>query len=204
MTDRVQLRSWSGLAAIAVIAGCSRSPARFYPPKYDSKTLGEQAVAKLDANGDHLLDSKELAASPALSADLKKLDKNGDDQLSAEEIGAKVEEWTAGKLGAVSIVCSVTRGGPDASNIQVKFVPESYMGDVVKMGTGVTNSQGSTAITAEGEKRKSTMHCGYYRVEISSIQNGKETVPAKYNVNSVLGAEVRPKLEVPFVFDISK
>jgi len=204
MADRVQLRSWSGLAAIVVIAGCSRSPARFYPPKYDAKELGDQAVAKLDANGDHLLDAKELAASPALLDDLKKLDKNGDQKLSTEEIGSKVDEWTAGKVGAVSLVCSVIRGGGPAANVQVKFVPESYMGDVIKAGTGVTDERGSTPITAEGQKRTGMMQCGYYRVELSSIQNGKETIPAKFNSQTTLGIEVRQKREVPFVFEITK
>jgi hypothetical protein len=204
MADRVRLRSWPGLAAVLLTIGCSRTPARVYPPKYDAKALGEQAIAKLDANGDHLLDAQELAASPALLADLKKLDKNGDQKLSVEEIGAKIDEWTVGNVGAVGAICWITRAGQPVANVQVKFIPESYLGDVVKLGSGVTDSQGGAEMTAEGQKSIGVMQCGYYRVELSQPQGGRETLPAKYNTNSILSADVRPNRRDPIAFDISQ
>lgn len=204
MIEHTSLQSWAVVAAIALTAGCSHSPARFVPPKYDAKVLGEQAVAKLDTDHDQQLDAKELTVSPALLADLKALDKNGDQKLSAEEIGAKVDVWTAGHVGAVGAICWVTRGGQPVANVQVKFVPEPFMGDVVKPGSGTTDSQGGAPMTAEGQKSSGVMQCGYYRVELSSPQGGRETLPAKYNTKSILGADVRPNRRDPIAFDIAQ
>lgn len=190
--------------AIAILAGCSTSPARFYRPKYDARAIGERAVAELDRDGNQLLDAHELAGSPALFADMEKLDRDGDRRLSAAEIGAKVDAWTAGGVGAVGIICWVTRGGQPVPNVQVTFIPEAYLGDVVKPAAGVTDSRGSASMTAEGQKSIGVMQCGYYRVELSSVQGGKETIPAKFNSNTVLGADVRPNREVPIAFDIAQ
>lgn len=204
MARRSLFSKWRLLVAIAATAGCSQSPARYYPPNYDAHALGAQAVTSLDRDGNQLLDSKELAASPALLSDLKKLDRDGDQRLSAAEIGAKVDEWTAGGVGAVAIVCSVVRGGQPVPNVHVKFIPEACMGDVVKPGTGVTDASGGTPVTAEGQKRAGIMQCGYYRVELSSRMDGKETIPERFNAHTVLGTEVRQRLEVALVFDIAK
>lgn len=190
-------------AALALASGCSRTPTRYYPPKFDAQALGAQAVAQLDTDHNQLVDAKELAASPALAADLKKLDRNGDQQLSAEEIGAKVNEWTAGGIGAVGVVCGVSRGGQPLPGVHVRFVPESYLGDVVKPAVGVTDSRGGAAMTAEGQKSNGVMQCGYYRVELSMTNGGKETIPSKFNTNTTLGADVRPNREVPIAFDIA-
>lgn len=204
MGHRKRSNEWPLVVAIALTAGCSRSPARIYPPKYNAGAQGAQAVAGLDTDGNQLLDAKELAASPALLADLKKLDSDNDQRLSAVEIGAKVAAWTQGGVGAVGIVCWVTRGGQPVPNVQVKFIPESYLGDVVKPGAGVTDTRGSASMTAEGQKSIGVMQCGYYRVELSSPLDGKETIPAKFNSHTVLGADVRPNLEVPIAFDIAQ
>lgn len=204
MAIRTLTRGLLVFAAILLATGCSRTPARYYPPKFDAQALGEQAVAKLDADQNQLLEAKELAASPALAADLKKLDRNGDQQLSAEEIGAKVEEWTAGRIGAVGVICFVTRAGQPAANIQVKFIPEPFLGDVVKPATGVTDSQGGASMTAEGQKVSGVMQCGYYRVELSTAEGGRETIPAKFNAKSILGAEVRPNRRDPIAFDLAQ
>jgi hypothetical protein len=199
------LLSKSGfVGAIACAAGCSQTPARYYPPKYDASAIGARAVSALDRDGNQLLDAKELAASPALLADLKKLDSDNDRCLSAAEIGAKVADWTQGGVGAVAIVCAVTRGGQPVPDVHVKFIPETYIGDLVKSGNGVTDSRGGAAITAEGQKITGIMQCGYYRVELSSPKDGKETIPAKFNRETVLGADVRPNLEVTLAFDITK
>ncbi len=202
------MRAWFNagavVATIVLMMGCSRSPARYNPPKYDAKALGEQALAQLDTDHNQLLDAKELAASPALLADLKKLDKNGDQKLSAEEIGAKVDEWTAGRVGAVATYCWITRAGQPVANVQVKFIPESFLGDVVKAATGVTDTQGGAEMTAEGQKSIGVMQCGYYRVELSQLQGGRETLPAKYNSNSILSADVFPNRRDPIAFDIAQ
>jgi hypothetical protein len=204
MANRILSCHWLGFATIVLANGCSRTPARYYPPKYDATALGAQAIARLDTDNNQLLDAKELAASPALLADLKKLDRNSDQRLSAEEIGGKVNEWTAGGVGAVGIVCWVTRGGQPVANVQVKFIPETYMGDIVKPATGVTDSHGAASMTAEGQKSDGVMQCGYYRVELSSAQGGRETIPGKFNSNTVLGADVKPNREVPIAFDIAQ
>ena len=184
--------------------GCSSRPARVEVPKYDAKGVGENAVINMDRNSDRLLDAQELVVSPALRSVMKVLDSNGDQRLSAEEIAARVNLWTQGKVGGISAICVVRRSGVPIPNVQVRFIPEAFLGDVVKPADGMTDTSGSAMLTAEGQKLQGVMNCGFYRVELSLPKDGKETIPEKFNSRTTLGAEVRPKMEVNFEYDLAK
>ncbi len=195
---------WSLLFALVAVIGCSSRPARVEQPKYDAQAIGASAVDSMDRNGDQLLDAQELAASPALLAGLKGLDNDGDERLSAAEIAARIDVWTQDGVGGVASTCVVRRNGTTVPNVQVRFIPETFLGDVVKPADGVTDASGAAMLTAEGQKLHGVMNCGFYRVELSLPKDGKETIPEKFNTRTILGAEVRPKMEVNFEYDLAK
>ena len=94
-----------GLAAIAALAvsGCGGSPSAVRPMEIASDA-GTQAVAKLDANKDGVLDYDELAKAPGLRAGVAKIKKMVNfanprrpkascksAKISAEEIDARIQ-----------------------------------------------------------------------------------------------------------------
>ena len=83
---------------------------------------GSQAVAKLDANKDGVLDYDELAKAPGLRAAVPTIKKMGNfrgpppsesqlktAKITAEEIDARIQEWKA--LGADVSACPATFSG---------------------------------------------------------------------------------------------
>ena len=78
---------------------------------------------------------------------------------------------------------------------QVTFEPESFLGDEIKPAIGTTNSVGDAAPSIRPEDRSDPklpggVHLGLYKVRISKADNGKETIPSKYNTETILGQEV--------------
>ena len=78
------------LAATIVLAGCSQQPSRLVAPAVSSRA-GADAIEKFDTDKSGSLESKELAASPALKAALARLDKDSDGKITAADIDARVE-----------------------------------------------------------------------------------------------------------------
>ena len=83
---------------------------------------GSQAVAKLDANKDGVLDYDELAKAPGLRAAVPTIKKMGNfrgpppsesqlktAKITAEEIDARIQEWKALGAGRISVPCNVFR-----------------------------------------------------------------------------------------------
>jgi hypothetical protein len=71
------------------------------------------------------------------------------------------------------------------------MVPEKFLGPNVKAAKGTTNKQGVASMNVEGKKGAGF---GLYRVEVSLLANGQESLPAKYNKNTELGLEISPDM----------
>jgi hypothetical protein len=70
------------------------------------------------------------------------------------------------------------------------MIPEKFLGASLAIAQGVTNSRGMAPMKISDEPDGVGAHLGYYRVEISKIVDGKETIPPRYNSKSELGFEL--------------
>jgi hypothetical protein len=148
-----------------------------------------------DKNGDGKVAGDELEAAPALKASMKTLDTDGDKAVSADEVAARVKSWAASQTGLMEIRCKVTLDGQPLAGAKVTFEPDPSLGDEIEPSDGETNMYGIVSATIPPEKRPkpdwpSGGQLGLYKVKISKVVNGKETIPARYNAETTLGQEV--------------
>jgi len=177
------------------VASCSRGLGRVTQPYIDASGAGKRAIEQYDKNGDGVISGDELIQAPALQEALPRLDTNGDKGVSADEIAARVNAWKAMKTGLASVRCQVTLDGRPLADAEVVFEPEPFLGDYVKRASSTTNSLGDVAPTVSKEDRPNPtlpggVHFGLYKVRVSKVVNGKETIPARYNTETILGQEV--------------
>jgi len=171
------------LATLAAGCGNGTVPA----PRYDPEAMARAAMAEYDANGDGKLDAGELENCPALKSALPSIGKNKA-FLTEEDIAERLREFQQSKIGLQRTRCKVTRDGSPMPGVTIRFVPEKFMADVVKPGSGLTDAHGNVNVAVEGEQG---MGLGYYRIEASLVDGGgKETLPARFNTNTKLGHEV--------------
>lgn len=178
------------LLALIVMPGCSGKPGRLEPPSIPDDA-GQQAVTTYDANGNGAIDGDELAKVPALKATLKRVDANGDGQVSAEEINERINVWRKSRTAITRGEATVIRDGRPVSGAVVKLVPESFLGPAVKAAQGTTGPDGNCFLEIARNPDESGVHLGYYRIEITHpAPDGKEQIPARYNVETELGEEI--------------
>jgi hypothetical protein len=143
----------------------------------------------LMANG--AIEGEELDKVPALKTTLKRVDKDGDGKVTAEEIQQRVESWRASKTALMRFVVTVERNGQPIEGATVTFIPESFLGESLKTAKGVTRGSGSAAIEISRDPDESGIQLGYYRIEVTKPDaSGKESIPARFNTETELGAEI--------------
>jgi hypothetical protein len=173
---------------VFLTTGCSRGAEVARVSPHDA---ANQALAEYDTNKDGALDAKELEACPALLSALKKLDKNKDGKLSADEIAERLAYFQQDMPLDVSV--EVMLDGKPLPGATVTLVPEKFMGPATKPASAVTDEGGTGQFRIEGSGEPVAR--GYYRIQVSKNVGGRETVPAKYNAQTVLGQEVVPEAE---------
>ncbi|MEX2169275.1 MAG: hypothetical protein WD851_08190 [Pirellulales bacterium] len=194
---RIFHHSWFlRLLYIAVfVPGCSRGPARVNQPHMNASDAGSDAIAKYDSNRDGQIAGEELQKAPALVAALPRLDSNGDGGVTAEEMSERVKVWQQMRTGLMSFPFTVTLDGSPLFGATVTFDPVEYLGDEIKPASCVTDPYGGGGATIAKQNRPDPtsppgMHLGLYKVRISKMVGGKETIPTKYNAQTILGQEV--------------
>lgn len=182
-----------GLGILAC-AGCNQGPSRIKPLAIDPAGSAEKAIQTYDKDGDGALSGKELDASPGLKAAIREIDSNGDKKLSQEEIQARLQNWVDSKMGITQTSVVVRLNGAPLPGATVKFVPEEFLGEAAAPAEGVTDEQGICMPTVGDEHKPAPnvggMRAGFYRIQITRENKGKEMVPAKYNTKTELGQEV--------------
>jgi hypothetical protein len=176
------------------IASCNYGPQAVRPPYIDPSDAAEQAMEMYDTDGDGRVAGAELDEAPGLKAALPRMDTNQDDAITGDEVAERVGGWQKG-LGLMSFVFKVTLDGVPLDGALVTFEPEKFLGDEFKSASCTTSSYGDAGATIAKEDRPSPktppgMQLGVYKVKISKTVGGKETIPAKYNENTILGQEV--------------
>ena len=180
-----------------VIASCRYGPATVKQPGIDPSSAGSLAMEMYDTNADGKVAGDELENAPSLKAAVARLDSDGDKSVSADEVAARIEEWQAMRTGLMSFGFTVTLNGSPLTDAVVTFEPEVFLGDEIKPASCTTNMFGGGGATIAKEDRPDPtsppgMHFGLYKVRISKVAEGAETIPAKYNAETILGQEVGP------------
>ena len=190
----------------ALLSGCSGRPSRVEPAELNPIAAATDAVASFDSNGDGHLDTEELDACPGLQAGAKAVDADHDGSLSAGEIAARIQQWSESRVALVAVICSVTKNGRPLPGATVTFVPEKFLGPNIKPASGISDSTGRVELAVAGAPATGLAHCGFYRIEISRKDGDQETIPARFNRDTVLGEEITEgdkKRVEGFVFDVS-
>ncbi len=183
------------LLGMVLLTGCSGQSTWIDPPQIDADVSAQKAMELYDVDGNGNLDATELAKAPGLNAAIKTLDTNSDDQVSKNEIADRIRSWQENNAGLTSILCNVIMNGYPLEGATVTFEPESFLGDDMQTAVGTTTRHGVTSPSIPKENRPSPdtpsgLQLGFYRVRVSKILDGKETIPEKYNLETGLGQQV--------------
>lgn len=193
------LRRTLSLVGICVapvtLVSCNSRPARIEQPYINASAAGDQAIEIYDTNGDGFVAGDELAKAPGLNAARKTIDTNGDGRISAEEVAARVQAWQDEKAGLTNIRCVVSLDGRPLEGAEVIFEPEEFLGDEIETARGKVSARGTASISIPKAERPTPqtppgLRLGLYKIRVSKIVGGKETVPARYNAETTLGQEV--------------
>jgi hypothetical protein len=195
MSRSAQLRRIVLALLLPPITGCHYGADAIKAPAIDADGAAEQAMELYDSNSDGRIAGAELDKVPALNSAMKTLDTNQDQAVSADEIAARVEAWHRSGLGLMSFTFMMTLDGSPVQGATVTFEPEAFLGDEVKPAVTTTDEFGGGGPSIPKELRPGIppgIHLGFYKVKVSKIVNGKETIPAKFNEQTILGQEVAP------------
>ena len=168
---------------LLILAGCGGSR----PVEIDPQAAAQLAMDSYDTNGDGQLDAKELQACPALVNAGGRVDSNGDGAVSADEISQRLQGYESQSEFIVAEVYVMKNRRPVA-DAEVVFEPEPFMGGGYPTYRGKTDQNGAAVLLSEPSTPG--FQLGFYRVRISTIENGKEVLPEKYNANTTLGREI--------------
>lgn len=187
------------LAAV-LFSGCTSE--RVEAPAFSPAGAAAQAIALYDKNGDGLLDEKELERCPALLEALPKIDTSGDKRLSADEIAERLKQIQEANIGIMTVTCKVVLDNQPLEGAMVRLIPEPFMGPAVQPACGVSDENGAVNLRIDGQSFPG-VHCAFYRVQITKDGgNGKDLLPARYNTQTTLGAEVAPDMRGGLVFKL--
>lgn len=179
--------------SMGLIAGCWSGPGAARPPKIDAQAAGRIAIEQLDSDGDGLLGTAELAASPGLLQAIDRYDSNGDGRVSAEEISQRIAEWQEDGTGIVLVNCTLVLEGRPLQGALVRLAPEPFLGEAIRSAEGVTGNDGQARLKIADADLPSHLRgvpgiaLGLYRVEIThpTVQ-----LPPEFNTNTTLGVEI--------------
>lgn len=177
-----------------MMAGCSGRPTRIEPPAIDSVAVGTAVLSKYDRDGDETLSKSELQAIPSLNEAVDRVDSDKDGKITAGEVTQRIQNWQKLRVGLMRLVCQVKLDGQPLEGASVTLTPEPFLGDEVLSAEGLTDAHGMAPLSIAEEFRVEPnitgVQCGWYQVRVSKLENGQETLPAKYNSETTLGCEV--------------
>ena len=175
-------------------SGCSRYPPAPEKPEISPAEAGREAIAEYDASGDGKLDGTETRKCPSLWVARERIDGNGDGMLTADEITARINYWSDCGTTVMSGVTLITLDGKPLPGATVTFEPEEFLGPGFTACQGVTDQSGKAEIKGP-DPNYPGIYMGFYRVKVSKLAGGRETILPKYNTQTELGFEATDDLE---------
>ena len=184
----------AGLSLLAC-AGCDSHPSPVKPVRIDPGDAKSGAIEQYDKDGDGALNDAELAAVPGILKYKSQYDLDGDGVVSGDEIADRVKVWQKDGVGIRGLKVTVLLGSRPLQGAQVRFVPEPYMGDGPKVGTGTTNASGVASVSVAPEflpedlrvARVRGLFQGTYKIEVT---HPKQTIASRFNTATTLGEEI--------------
>jgi hypothetical protein len=177
-----------GSLTVWFAGGCSRYPPAPEKPDISPREAGRAAIGQYDADNDGRLDGTEMKKCPSLWEARKRIDGNGDAVLTAEEITARINYWSHCGTIVMSGVTLITLDGKPLPGATVTLEPEEFLGPGFTACQGVTDETGRASIKGPDPKYPG-IYLGLYRVKVSKLVGGRETIPARYNTQTELGLE---------------
>ena len=179
---------------VLLFVACSGGPS--VPDRIDvsPRSADFQAFADYDANGDGELDATELEKCPALKVALSRCDKDGDGRLAPGEIADRIRDHQSADATIISGSVEITLDGAPLEGATVTFEPETFMGDMLRPVSATTNADGRGYLEGQNAEFPG-IYLGFYRVRISKLYQGKETIPSKYNSATELGYEATDDID---------
>jgi hypothetical protein len=170
--------------------GCPSGPARIKPPAISASKAGAMAVEMYDSDKDGKISGAELEKCPALKSAIARIDHAGEG-ITAAKIAARIEAWQNSRAALMAISCVVLHNGRPLAGAEVKFVPEKFLGENIKVAAGKTDENGHTwpTIPINGPEDRPGLAPGFYRIEVTKPGMN---IPSKYNTETILGEEVAP------------
>jgi hypothetical protein len=159
-------------AFFIVQLGCTGGP-RPVPTQYiDPDGAAKKAMEMYDTNHDGKISGAELDKVPSLKFSLKQHNISLEKGCTADDIAKRIRTWADSKVGSMGFSCQVTKNGQPFQGAEVKFIPESFLGEGLKGGMGKSGG-GMAAISAPIVNKDDPpgIPPGFYKVEI----NGKPT-----------------------------
>jgi hypothetical protein len=187
----MKLTAYLVLAMALFLGGCSHVPPRPARPSLDPVSAARAAMDQYDLDHDGKIDANELKKCPALAEAMDLMDANRDGVLTLDEITARLRKWKDSSSVVASGSTRVFLDGQPLAGATVTYEPEKFMGPAFESSSGVTDSAGFADIKGHDAKYPG-LYLGLYRVRISKVQGGRETLPARYNTETILAKEVAP------------
>ena len=175
------------LLCAGCLSGCNRTPS-IAPPEFQPGKIAGKAMEMYDKDSDGFLTKSELEVAPGLLDGIPTIDKDSDGKLSEAEIAGRIEALVASRNACQLAVCQFLQGNKPIADAEITLEPEPFMGDVIVAATGTTDQAGRTELQCPATPLG--MQPGFYRVRVSKLAGGSETIPEKYNKSTVLGAEI--------------
>lgn len=193
-TPKVKL--FSIVATAIMLSGCGLiGEPKIDTVSFDANGMAEKAFAEYDLNQDGSIADEELKSAPSLNSALAEIDTDGDQKISIDEMVACITNWNEVGPGLQSVECEIAVDGVPLTGATVTLEPESFLGPEITAGTAITDESGVAYMVSEEAKAKGFpegMRLGFYKVKVSKLNGGEESVPAKYNESTTLGRAISP------------
>src|SRR5262245_8426981 len=171
--------------ALGLLAGCGNSGGGL--PRFDGKVAAAAAMTEYDGNSDGSLDAKELAKCPGLKSLASKA---GKAVLTTEDLTIRLNETANYPDQLFEFPCVMWLDGRPLANADVTLVPEKFMGETRKPAKGTTDDNGAVKAFKVDGLTRAGVPPGVYRIQVTKRGGSGESIPAKYNAQTILGCEV--------------
>ena len=183
----------AAMMVFLAMTGCSRSVPMTKGPGIAPDAVARNAVQQYDSKHLGHLDAEESRKSPAIMALRVELGLGPDAPLNEEQIAERARKWLQSRNPRLVPIVTVDLDGQPLDGATVTFQPEECMGPDYHPASATTVGQGQCVVSGD-DPATPGLYLGLYRIQVSKVANGRETLPERYNSRTELGVEVGPSL----------